>query len=84
MARSSSTSSNNAAELALPPTYEASLAELEQLVGQMESGALPLEQLLGSYQRGAALLKFCRSRLQAVEEQVKLLEDGQLKSWDAE
>ena len=36
------------------------------------------------YQRGAALLKFCRSRLQAVEEQVKLLEDGQLKSWDAE
>ena len=84
MARSSSTSSNNAAELALPLTYEAALAELEQLVGQMESGALPLEQLLGSYQRGAALLKFCRSRLQAVEEQVKLLEDGQLKSWDAE
>lgn len=84
MARSSSTFSNNAAELALPPTYEAALAELEQLVGQMESGALPLEQLLGSYQRGAALLKFCRSRLQAVEEQVKLLEDGQLKSWDAE
>ena len=81
MARSSSTSSNNAAELALPPTYEAALAELEQLVGQMESGALPLEQLLGSYQRGAALLKFCRSRLQAVEEQVKLLEDGQLKAW---
>ena len=84
MARSSSPPSNNAAELALPPTYEAALAELEQLVGQMESGALPLEQLLGSYQRGAALLKFCRSRLQAVEEQVKLLEDGQLKSWDAE
>ena len=84
MARSSSTSSNNAAELALPPTYEAALAELEQLVGQMELGALPLEQLLNSYQHGAALLKFCRSRLQAVEEQVKLLEDGQLKSWDAE
>lgn len=83
MARSSSTSSNNAAELALPPTYEAALAELEQLVGQMESGVLPLEQLLGSYQRGAELLKFCRSRLQAVEAQVKLLEDGQLKPWDA-
>lgn len=59
------------------------MAELEQLVGQMESGALPLEQLLGSYQRGAELLKFCRSRLQAVEEQVKVLEDGQLKPWDA-
>ena len=53
MARSSSTSSKNAAEPSLPPTYEAALAELEQLVGQMESGVLPLEQLLGSYQRGA-------------------------------
>jgi exodeoxyribonuclease VII small subunit len=84
MARSSSTSSNNAAASSLPSTYEAALAELEQLVGQMESGALPLEQLLSSYQRGAELLKFCRGRLQAVEEQVKLLEDGQLQSWDAE
>ena len=83
MARSSSTSSNNAAASSVPPTYEAALAELEQLVGQMESGALPLEQLLSSYQRGAELLKFCRGRLQAVEEQVKLLEDGQLKPWDA-
>jgi exodeoxyribonuclease VII small subunit len=84
MARSSSTSSNAAAgQQPLPPTYEAALAELEQLVGQMESGALPLEQLLGSYQRGAELLKFCRNRLQAVEEQVKVLEDGQIKPWNA-
>jgi exodeoxyribonuclease VII small subunit len=29
------------------------------------------------------LLAFCRARLQAVEEQVKLLEDAQLKPWDA-
>lgn len=83
MARPSSTSSTTAPVLSLPPTYEAALAELEQLVGQMESGALPLEQLLSSYQRGAELLKFCRGRLQAVEEQVKVLEDGQLKPWNA-
>ncbi len=83
MARSSSTSSTAAAVPSLPPSYEAALAELEQLVEQMESGALPLEQLLSSYQRGAELLKFCRGRLQAVEEQVKVLEDGQLKSWNA-
>ncbi|KGM39817.1 exodeoxyribonuclease VII [Aquabacterium sp. NJ1] len=67
----------------LPASYEDALAELEQLVGQMEAGALPLEQLLASYQRGAQLLQFCRTRLEAVEEQVKLLEDGQLKPWDA-
>jgi exodeoxyribonuclease VII small subunit len=47
----------------------------------MEGGQLPLDQLLDSYRRGADLLNFCRGRLQAVEEQVKLLEDGQLKPW---
>jgi exodeoxyribonuclease VII small subunit len=73
---------SKAAEPPLPFSYEEALAELEQLVGQMESGALPLEQLLGSYQRGAQLLQFCRGRLEAVEAQVKLLEDGQLKPWD--
>jgi exodeoxyribonuclease VII small subunit len=26
---------------------------------------------------------FCRSRLEAVEQQVKVLEDGQLKAWPA-
>ncbi len=69
---------------ALPASYEAALQELEQLVLELESGQLPLEQLLGGYQRGAALLQFCRERLQAVEEQIKVLDDGQLKTWTAE
>ncbi|MEF7613394.1 exodeoxyribonuclease VII small subunit [Aquincola sp. MAHUQ-54] len=63
--------------------YEDALAELEQLVQTMESGQLPLDRLLESYKRGADLLSLCRSRLQAVEEQVKVLEDGQLKPWAA-
>ena len=68
---------------ALPATYEEAMAELEQLVARMEAGALPLEQLLVAYQRGALLLGFCRDRLQAVEDQVKVLEGGQIKPWDA-
>jgi exodeoxyribonuclease VII small subunit len=63
------------------PTYEEALAELERLVQQMEGGQMPLDQMLGSYKRGAELLELCRSRLAAVEEQVKVLEDGQLKTW---
>jgi exodeoxyribonuclease VII small subunit len=64
-----------------PATYEEALAELERLVAAMEGGQLPLDRMLESYQRGAELLGFCRARLQAVEEQVKVLEEGQLKPW---
>ena len=70
--------------LAAPVTFEASLEELEQLVAQLESGDMPLEQLLGGYQRGAELLKFCRDRLEAVEGQVKVLDQGALKTWTSE
>ncbi|MFM2067563.1 MAG: hypothetical protein RLZZ584_2472 [Pseudomonadota bacterium] len=65
----------------LPATYEAALAELERLVGAMEGAQLPLDELLGAYQRGAELLDFCRHRLDAVEQQVKRLEDGRLQAW---
>jgi exodeoxyribonuclease VII small subunit len=45
----------------------------------MEGAPLPLDRLLESYRRGAQLLEYCRARLQAVEQQVKVLEQGQLK-----
>ena len=64
-----------------PARYEQALAELDRLVQQMEGGQLPLDQLLDGYRRGAEWLAFCRGRLQAVEDQVKVLEDGALKSW---
>lgn len=67
-----------------PASYEQALAELDRLVTQMEGGQLPLDQLLDGYRRGAELLAYCRGRLQAVEEQVKVLDDGQLKVWSAE
>jgi exodeoxyribonuclease VII small subunit len=66
-----------------PASYEAALAELERLVADMEGGQMPLDRLVESYRRGAELLGFCRGRLEAVEEQVKVLEDGQLKPWIA-
>ena len=64
------------------PTYEAALQELEQLVAQLDAGQLPLEQLLSRYQRGAELLAFCRARLDAVEQQIQVLEAGETKPWD--
>ena len=64
-----------------PASYEAALEELEQLVQVIESGQLPLEQLLTGYQRGAELLAFCRGKLEAVENQIKVLDEGALKPW---
>ncbi len=66
---------------AAPESYEAAMAELEALVASMEGGQLPLERLLEGYRRGAELLGYCRSRLEAVEQQVKVIENGQLRDW---
>ena len=68
----------------VPASYEAGLAELEQLLARLESGELPWDQLLSGYQRGASLLSFCRERLEAVEGQIKVLDQGALKTWTAE
>ena len=65
----------------LPSSYEQALGELERLVADMEAGQLPLDRLLEGYRRGAELLTFCRGRLDAVDAQVKVLEDGQLRPW---
>ena len=61
---------------AVPPnlSYEAALQELEALVARVESGQLPLDDLLAGYQRGAQLLRICRDKLQAVEQQIKVLD----------
>ncbi|MEP7058278.1 MAG: exodeoxyribonuclease VII small subunit [Caldimonas sp.] len=64
-----------------PASYEDALTELDALVASMEAGQLPLDRMLESYRRGAELLDFCRGRLEAVEQQVRILEDGQLKPW---
>ena len=68
----------------LPTSYEAALQELEKLVSQLEGGQLPLDQLLTAYQRGAQLLAFCRGKLAAVDQQIKVLDAGELKPWTPE
>ncbi|TFY96996.1 exodeoxyribonuclease VII small subunit [Ramlibacter rhizophilus] len=70
---------------ATPPSdYESALAELEQLISRIESGQLPLEQLLAGYERGAELLAYCRGKLEAVEHQIKVLDEGRLRPWTQE
>ena len=76
---------NSAKSTSIQPTsYEAAQAELELLVARLESGDMALEQLLVGYQRGAELLKFCREKLTAVEDQIKVLDGEVLKPWTPE
>jgi len=63
-----------------PASYEAALAELEALVGQMEGGNLSLEASLAAYRRGATLVAFCQQQLEKVEQQVRVLDGDTLKS----
>ena len=68
-----------------PASFEEAMAELAQLVTQMESGQLPLEASVAAYQRGSELVKYCALQLDKVEAQVKVLEGDMLKPFvDAE
>ncbi|CAN5191328.1 exodeoxyribonuclease VII small subunit [soil metagenome] len=65
-----------------PVSFEAAMAELTQLVAQMEAGALPLEASVAAYQRGSELVKFCAVQLDKVDNQVKVLEGEMLKPFN--
>jgi len=76
------TADATAAALA-PASFEEAMAELAQLVAQMEAGQLPLEASVAAYARGSELVKFCAAQLEKVESQVKVLEGEMLKPFIA-
>jgi exodeoxyribonuclease VII small subunit len=58
-------------------TFESSLAELEKIVAQLESGDLPLEESLKLFEDGVRLSRECRERLTEAERRIEvLMKDG--------
>jgi exodeoxyribonuclease VII small subunit len=58
--------------------FEASLAELESLVQQMEQGDLTLEDSLAAFERGISLTRGCQTALAQAEQKVNvLMQDAQ-------
>jgi exodeoxyribonuclease VII small subunit len=66
----------------LPIPFETALAELENLVGQLEQGELTLEDSLQRFERGIALVRSCRNTLREAEQKVEQLieRNGQLEA----
>jgi exodeoxyribonuclease VII small subunit len=67
-----------------PESFEQAMAELAQLVTQMESGQLPLEASVAAYARGSELVRYCAVQLEKVESQVKVLEGEMLKPFSTD
>jgi exodeoxyribonuclease VII small subunit len=56
-----------------PVTFESTIAELGEIVEQLERGDLPLEQSLTLFERGIRLSKDAQTRLDAAEKRVEML-----------
>ena len=73
------------AEAAGELDFEAALAELEQLVNQMEAGDLTLEASLAAFERGVKLTRQCQAALRSAELKVQqLTRDDTLEDLDLE
>ena len=51
-------------------SFEEAMAELEQVVGQLERGDVALDQSIALYERGAELKAHCETKLKEAEEKV--------------
>ena len=57
-------------------SFEQALAQLEQIVGQLESGQAELERSIVLYERGARLKAHCEERLRAAQLRVERIVVG--------
>ena len=60
-------------------SFEEAIAELGSLVSRLEAGELPLEDSIAAYKKGVELVQLCTSRLEKVENQIKILDKELLK-----
>lgn len=54
-------------------SFEEAVAELEDIVANMERGELPLEEALASFERGVQLVNQSQSKLKQAEQKVQML-----------
>ncbi|MFO8021891.1 MAG: exodeoxyribonuclease VII small subunit [Perlabentimonas sp.] len=58
------------------PTYAEAITEIEDIIERIESNELDVDNLSKDVKRVSELIKFCKAKLKATEEEVeKILED---------
>ena len=63
------------AKIKLPPeiaalSFEDALAQLEDIVGQLETGQAKLDEAISSYERGALLKRHCEDKLKQAQARI--------------
>ena len=57
--------------------FESSLAQLEAIVKELESGSLDLDKMLKLFEEGMTLTQLCRGHLKEVEDRIStIIKDG--------
>lgn len=62
-------------------SFEEAIAQLETIVGKLESGDVPLEKAIELFQEGMKLSSICTQKLDQVEKKIEVLieaEQGEL------
>ena len=57
-------------------SFEDAMAELEEIVGNLEKGANKLDDAIGAYERGALLKKHCESKLRDAKVRIEKIAVG--------
>ena len=64
-------------KMAKKNTFESTLAQLESIVEELESGSLTLDKMMKLFEEGMKLNQLCQSELQAVENRIStIMKDG--------
>jgi exodeoxyribonuclease VII small subunit len=57
-------------------TYAEALAEVEEILAQLESNKLDVDKMVVAVKRATELLQFCREKLHAINEEVQKAVEG--------
>ncbi|MFN7326797.1 MAG: exodeoxyribonuclease VII small subunit [Chitinophagales bacterium] len=61
-------------------TYEAAFQELQQILAELQEGAVSIDQLAQKVERADELVQFCRERLRQTEATIQQLQSSNQSS----